>query len=140
MVADIAHELRTPLTVVQGSLEAMLDGVYDLNMDNIASVHQQTALLGRLVADLRDLAMAEAGQLRLDWQTVDLGALIAQAHDGLRSQAEGKRVTLKVELPEELPRIRGEAASLRRIFPMCSTDSTGWIGPEPAALEGQAWA
>ena len=115
MVADIAHELRTPLTVVQGSLEAMLDGVYELNMDNIASVHQQTALLGRLVADLRDLALAEAGQLRLDWKTVDLGMLIAQANDGLRSQAEDKRVTLKVELPQELPRIRGDGQRLQQV-------------------------
>jgi two-component system OmpR family sensor kinase/two-component system sensor histidine kinase BaeS len=67
MVADIAHELRTPLTVVQGNLEALLDGVYDLNLENVDAIHGQTVLLSRLVADLRDLALEEAGQLRLDW-------------------------------------------------------------------------
>jgi len=116
MVADIAHELRTPLTVVQGSLEAMLDGVYDLNPENIASIHQQTALVSRLVADLRDLALAEAGQLRLDWQTVDLEALVAQATDGLRGQALEKGVTLKVEAPPGLPRIRGDGQRLQQVL------------------------
>ena len=116
MVADIAHELRTPLTVVQGSLEAMLDGVYDLNPENIASIHQQTALLSRLVADLRDLALAEAGQLRLDWQSVDLEAVIAQASNALQSQALEKGVTFKVELPQGLPRIRGDGQRLQQVL------------------------
>ena len=116
MVADIAHELRTPLTVVQGSLEAMLDGVYDLNPENIASIHQQTALVSRLVADLRDLALAEAGQLRLDWQTVELEALVAQATDGLQGQASEKGVTVKVALPQELPRFRGDGQRLQQVL------------------------
>jgi signal transduction histidine kinase len=116
MVADIAHELRTPLTVVQGSLEAMLDGVYELSPENIASIHQQSALLSRLVADLRDLALAEAGQLRLEWKSVDLEALIAQARDGLQRQAQEKGVTLKVEVPQGLPRIRADGQRLQQVL------------------------
>jgi len=116
MVADIAHELRTPLTVVQGSLEAMLDGVYDLSPENIASIHKQTALLSRLVADLRDLALAEAGELRLDWKSVDLEAVIAQASDGLQSQALERDVTFKVELPQGLPRMRGDSQRLQQVL------------------------
>ncbi len=116
MIADIAHELRTPLTVVQGGLEAMLDGVYDLSAENITSIHQQTALLSRLVADLRDLALAEAGQLKLDWQAVDPDALIAEANDGLRTQAQNKGVTLKLQLPQGLPRIRGDGQRLQQVL------------------------
>jgi two-component system OmpR family sensor kinase/two-component system sensor histidine kinase BaeS len=116
MVADIAHELRTPLTVVQGGLEAMLDGVYDLSPENIASIHRQTALLGRLVADLRDLAQAEAGQLVLDWQSVNLKELVAQANDGLQSQAHIKGVTLQVDTQDELPQIRGDEQRLQQVI------------------------
>lgn len=116
MVADIAHELRTPLTVVQGGLEAMLDGVYDLNSENIASLHRQTALLGRLVADLRDLALAEAGQLRLDWKLIDLQALVDQANEGLQGQAQEKGVTLQVDTPDTLPEIRGDEQRLQQVI------------------------
>ncbi|MBU1879844.1 MAG: HAMP domain-containing protein, partial [Chloroflexi bacterium] len=54
MVADIAHELRTPLTVLQGNVEAMLDGVRPPSSDNLAAIHEETLLLARLVNDLRD--------------------------------------------------------------------------------------
>ena len=65
LMADVAHELRTPLTVIQGNLQALLDGVYPLERGEIATIYDETRLLSRLVADLRDLAQAEAGQLRL---------------------------------------------------------------------------
>jgi signal transduction histidine kinase len=81
MVADIAHELRTPLTIVQGNLEALLDGVYELNLENVVAIHRQSTLLSRLVADLRDLALAEAGQLQLEWGLVNLKVLITQVNE-----------------------------------------------------------
>jgi len=63
MAADIAHELRTPLAVIQANLEAMLDGIRPLSAEEVADVHRETQLLSRLVTDLRDLSLAETGQL-----------------------------------------------------------------------------
>ena len=103
MVADIAHELRTPLAVIQGNLEALLDGVFDLTLDNVASIHEETMLLSRLVADLRDLALAEAGQLKLDRERTDLTALTARVVDSFQRQALEKGVTLTTELAPDLP-------------------------------------
>src|SRR5512143_3850272 len=68
LMADVAHELRTPLTVLQGNLRAMLDGVYPLERGEIATLYDETRLLNRLVDDLRELALAEAGQLKLNVQ------------------------------------------------------------------------
>jgi len=116
VVADIAHELRTPLTVVQGNLEALLDGVYELNLENVAAIHRQSTLLSRLVADLRDLALADAGQLRLEWQLVDMSAIILQVNAGLETQAQEKGVTLQVDLPEALPPIKGDEQRLKQVL------------------------
>ncbi|MGC8874664.1 MAG: histidine kinase dimerization/phospho-acceptor domain-containing protein, partial [Chloroflexia bacterium] len=66
MVADVAHELRTPLSVLQGNLQAILDDVYPLDKAEIVRLFEETRLLSRLVDDLRDLALADAGQLRLN--------------------------------------------------------------------------
>lgn len=46
--------------------------MYELNMENVASVHEETLVLTRLVNDLRDLSLAEAGQLPLEQDKVDL--------------------------------------------------------------------
>ena len=116
MVADIAHELGTPLTVVQGNLEAILDGVYDLNLENVASIHEQTLLLSRLVADLRDLALAEAGQLHLDLQPVDLASLVDRVIEGFEAQASDKGISLKVNMPGDLPQINGDEQRLNQVL------------------------
>ncbi|MBI5649030.1 MAG: HAMP domain-containing protein [Chloroflexi bacterium] len=64
MIADIAHELRNPLGVLRGQLEGMMDGVFPTTPDQLASLHEETLLLARLVEDLRELALADAGQLQ----------------------------------------------------------------------------
>jgi signal transduction histidine kinase len=78
-MADVAHELRTPLTGIQGTVEAMQDGVFPLSVDQLDSIHEGVLLLNRLVEDLRTLAHAEAGQLSLRKMPVDLAVLAARA-------------------------------------------------------------
>jgi signal transduction histidine kinase len=100
MAADIAHELRNPLAIVQGDLEAMLDGVRPLSRGAVSSVHEETQLLSRLITDLRDLSLAEAGQLPLQRRPTDLGELARAAVGRLASRARDKEVELRAEAPE----------------------------------------
>ena len=96
LMADVAHELRTPLTVIQGNLQALLDGVYPMERSEIATIYDETRLLSRLVADLRELAEAEAGQLKLALQPVDLTAVLAQAAASFAPVAEAQDTKLVV--------------------------------------------
>ena len=116
MMADIAHELRTPLTVVQGNLEALMDGVYDLTPENVAAVHKQTVVLTRLVGDLRDLALAEAGQLRLEVKVFSLADVIAQVSEGLEVQAHEREVTLKFEVAAGLPKVQADEQRITQVL------------------------
>jgi two-component system OmpR family sensor kinase/two-component system sensor histidine kinase BaeS len=116
MVADIAHELRTPLSLVQGNLEAIQDGLYELNLENVASVHEETLVLTRLVNDLHDLALAEAGQLCLQRGTVALADLVERAVEGFRAQAAGQEITLVTELSPDLPLISGDEQRLNQVL------------------------
>lgn len=100
MAADIAHELRTPLAVVQANLEAILDGVRPLTHEAVSDIHRETQLLSRLIADLRDLSLAEAGQLPLHKRPADLGELARTSASRFASSAEEKGVRLTVEAPE----------------------------------------
>ncbi len=94
MVADIAHELRTPVAVIQGNLRAMLDGVYPLERSEIATIHDETLLLNRLIDDLRELALMEAGQLTLNIQPVDVAASARAAAERFSALAEARGVIL----------------------------------------------
>jgi signal transduction histidine kinase len=78
MVGDVAHELRTPLTNLRCELEAIQDGLAVPDTARVASIHDEVLHLQRLVEDLQDLAVAEAGALQLDLERVDLGAAVAR--------------------------------------------------------------
>ncbi|MCL4535077.1 MAG: ATP-binding protein [Bacteroidetes bacterium] len=116
MIADIAHELRTPLSVIQGNLEAMLDGVLPSSPEEIASLRDESALLSRLVADLHLLSLAEAGQLKLEKVETDLGELARRVLASLRPQAESSQVELSSDIAEDLPRFMLDADRMSQVL------------------------
>lgn len=116
MAADIAHELRTPLSVIQADLEAMLDGVRPLRAKEVADVHQETRLLVRLVADLQDLSLAEAGQLPLKKEPTDLGVLARASVARFSSRAEEKGVQLIVNAPDNLPPVAADQDRISQVL------------------------
>ena len=103
MVTDVAHELRTPLTNLRGYLEAARDGLVSSDAALVDNLYEETMLLSRLVADLQELAQAEAGQLALQRQPVPLTGIVEQAVAILRPQANVKGLALMVDLPADLP-------------------------------------
>lgn len=116
MTADISHELRTPLSIIQSNLEAMMDGVLPASPDEIASLHEETLLLNRLIEDLHLLSIAEAGQLRLDLADTDLPRLLKQIVVSLRPTAEALHVGLDTDLPESCPTLRLDADRMNQIL------------------------
>lgn len=116
LVADIAHELRTPLSVIQGNLQAMLEGVYPLEPAELAIIYDETLLLSRLVADLRELAQADAGQLRLNLQPVDLSPLVEHAVAVFAEQAEAANVHINTNVVENLPPVLADGDRVRQVL------------------------
>lgn len=101
-VADTSHELRTPLAVLQGELEALLDGVYAPEPARLRSLHEEVLHLGKLVDDLALLARSDRGEISYAMAEVDLAALtetLVHRHE-LRLQASGLQI--RRELPDAL--------------------------------------
>ena len=116
MVTDVAHELRTPLSNVRGYLEALRDGVVEPTPETIASVYEEAMLLNRLVDDLQELALVEAGQLKLVCQPVNICEVIGKAVLALKSQANEKEIILATDLPDDLPLVEADAERLGQVL------------------------
>jgi signal transduction histidine kinase len=116
VMADIAHELRTPLSVLQIDLESIEDGLTEPTPEVVTRLQEELALLKRLVEDLRMLSLAEAGELQLEVQPVDVGQLVQTAVERVRSAAQEKGVSLTSELPEGLPAVAGDAQRLSQVL------------------------
>jgi signal transduction histidine kinase len=96
LLADVGHELRTPLTVVRGELEAMADGVRDLDPTQIRLLLDDIAVMERLLDDLRTLSMTEAGMIALERESTDLSELIGVVTERFLQQATEKTVKLSL--------------------------------------------
>jgi len=102
MVADVAHELRTPLSNIQGYLEAIRDRVIKPDAAIIHSLNEEAALLSRLVNELQELSLAEAGELKLVYQEEDIAKLVKQAVTPWQPQLAAKEISLSLDLPDNL--------------------------------------
>ena len=98
MLADVSHELRTPITVIQGNVEGILDGLYPADEARLKSILEETQILSRLVEDLRTLALAESGALRLKREPTNLAELIRDTISNFAAQAKEKEIKLVVSL------------------------------------------
>jgi signal transduction histidine kinase len=103
MVADVAHELRTPLSNIAGYLEAIRDDVVKPDTATIASLSEETALLSRLVDDLQELALADAGELKLVRQPESIYQLVEQSVKAVQVTATEQGLEITTALAADLP-------------------------------------
>jgi signal transduction histidine kinase len=116
LLADVSHELRTPLSVVQGNLEALVDGVHPADETHLAAILDETKVLSRLVEDLRTLSLAESGALALHRESIDVGALVREIVDSFASRAEPAAVTLEADVTSSLPQVDADPVRAREIL------------------------
>lgn len=116
MTADIAHELRTPLTVIEGTVDAILDGVFKADKEHFLSIKEQTAQLTRLINDLRDISLAESGQMKLDVAPANMVDLVRRKLAQAEVRALEKGVKLNLKVPGELPEVTIDAARIEQVI------------------------
>jgi signal transduction histidine kinase len=116
LTADVTHELRTPLAVMRAKLEGILDGVYPPTPEQLQPVLETVNLLGRLVEDLRLLALAEANQLVLDKKPVEIRDVLQDTIVNFDPQAADRGVSLKLEESAAMPPVPADRRRLAQIM------------------------
>ncbi len=97
MTADIAHELRTPLSLIIGHAEAVHDNVLPASKENFEIIREEAGRLEQLVNDLRTLSLADAGELSLEFQLVDINKLLGDIKTHYMIQFNQKRISLDLK-------------------------------------------
>ena len=114
MVADIAHELRTPLSVILGKLESIQEGVLPSTPETILPIQDETLRLIRLVRDMQQLSLAEAGKLPMALQAVDMKQIIERITGQFAIEFEERG--LNIEVVGEVPEVIGDPDRLTQVF------------------------
>jgi signal transduction histidine kinase len=116
MVEDVAHELRTPLTNIRCQLEAVQDGLAPPDRGLIDSLHEEVMALSLLVENLQDLALAEAGQLRLSPEPLSLPSEVERLLRSRPLPEGGAAAEIRTDLPPGLPAVLADPKRFRQIL------------------------
>jgi two-component system sensor histidine kinase BaeS len=116
-ITDISHELRTPIAILQGEIEAILDGVREMSPETLESIHAEVMLLGKLIGDLHELSIAETGELSFAQQPVQVLQVLANTAKIFESRFMQKGITMKLELGQDMDiTVNSDADRMAQVF------------------------
>jgi len=115
MLADVSHELRTPLTVIRGEIEALLDGIRQADPKALESLHAEVLRLNKLVDDLHQLALADAGDLHYARRHLDFVQLVSEVADRFKPRAEKNGLRMMTKTPAQELHVHADAGRLTQV-------------------------
>jgi PAS domain S-box-containing protein len=119
-VSFASHELKNPMTAIRGYADVLATGdvgpVNETQTAFLTVIRSNVDLMTTLVSDLADITRIEAGQLRLEWLQIALNEVIGKVIRSFQGQIESKGQTLRLQMPAELPLVRGDRTRLTQIL------------------------
>ena len=118
-LANVSHELKTPLTSIQGFAQAIKDGAAS-DPDSIRKsgsiIYDEAMRMGRMVAELLDLARIESGQIVMRSEPIKIDQVLLSVVERMSLRAQQSGVNLEAQVPNDLPTIVGDGDRLSQVF------------------------
>ncbi|QZY56086.1 PAS domain-containing sensor histidine kinase [Crassaminicella profunda] len=105
LITNVSHELRTPITLIQGYIEAMLDGVITNSNDfkkYLKLIHNKVLGLSRLINDLFQLTQLEAKEIDFQLYEIPIHQFIQQLYHKYELDVKNAGLNFELHLPFEL--------------------------------------
>lgn len=119
-VRNVSYQLRSPLTVIFGYaelLETKRNGdLTERQTDYVSAILSASDHLSKLIENILDLAMIEAGRMDLDVKDVDLSHVIEESIDMVVSKAEDTQIAVRADIKGELGMIRADERRIRQVL------------------------
>lgn len=119
-VSSVTHELRSPLTAIKGYINFILDGksgaITDKQREFLTIVANNTARLGRFINNVLDMAKIEAGMMEMKKEPMSIRDISAEMVTLLKPLADEKKLTLKIDVEENIPEIVADPDKMRQVI------------------------
>lgn len=119
-LSTVSHELRTPLNAIIGSTDLLVEGTYgpipEAHQVPLARVQRNARDLLRLIEDALDFARIESGKLKVRLEWINLSRLIHDLLLDLGPLMEHRKLSIRVDVPDNLLPIESDAGKIRQIL------------------------
>lgn len=114
-LAGVAHELRTPLTILKANLEGIADGIISPEQEQINSLTEEVDRLSKMVGELRNLSLLEAGQMVPEYSEVDVNTTLSQVIQKIKPLAYEKNLELILDVDDNVPHLWADNSMLQQM-------------------------
>ena len=132
-VRNVSYQLRSPLTTIFGYAE-LLDSQHNGTLNNAQSEYVSAMLaaadhLNKLIDNILDLAMIEAGRIDLDLADVDIEDIVESSLESIVSKAQDTQVSVRADLGKSLGTVHADARRLKQVLFHLLSNSLRFTGP-----------
>lgn len=115
-LADVSHELRTPVAVLKGEIEAVIDGIRPLTLEQFISAQEEIAQLERLIEDLHELTRADIGTLHYKKNVLDISALVSSESRKYEQLLAEHKIDLNINSTDKPILLNADEKRLKQLF------------------------
>ena len=100
LISDISHEIRTPLQILQSNLEAMIDGIYPIDEEQMNLLYKEVVRFGKLLNNLDLLKNVEESESKMNFRVISLQESIGEVYDSFKIVAKEKKINYSMKTSE----------------------------------------
>ncbi len=119
-VQNVSYQLRSPLTTILGYAEFLEsqrnDDLSSRQLEYVRSILSASDHLSKLIENILDLAMIEAGGIDLDLSQFSLETVIEDSVEMVVSKAEDTQITVKAEIADNLGKVEADERRIRQVL------------------------
>lgn len=117
LVSDISHEIRTPLHILQSNLEAMIDGIYPIDEEQMNVLYQEVVRFGKLLNNLNLLKDVEENEESKELEPININDSIREVFDAFKILAQEKEISYYIKDNEtDNVMIMGDKDALKQLW------------------------
>lgn len=119
-ITMVSHELRTPLVDIQQYFEVILGGIVGevaiKQRKMLERVRERIDTLLKIINDWLDMARIKAGEIVKKLEPLDISSILKDVISFTRPEAETRKITLEINAPASLNKVKGDKESLKMMF------------------------